>query len=527
VVTPKGTINAGLSELGPFILHPSTLGNPQIFVHGTAPIGEGLFQQGIDRKVVGMLAKSWSISDDFKTWTFKLNKGVQFHKGYGEMTSEDVLWSMRQWGSSKHPRAGQLETFWAERPGTATPDPYTVVVNTGEPLIEIVAQQMLLVPGGSSTFIASKKQTEKLGVQAASTQMAATGPWDVVDHRTGEFWRMAAVKDHWRKTPDFAELVFWEIPEESSRIAGFQTGQLDTFTMAFDTIPLVEKVPGARLMKIPDAVDMRLRIYGNYYPIPGVAPRAAYDPKLPWVSASPDVNSPEWDRARKVRKALHMAIDREGLVKNILGGRGNTRTPLSGYTDFLHLLEGRAWPAFNPAGAKALLAEAGYPKGFSITLTTAIRGAANEVESCEVIAQMWNDIGLDVNFQRVPYNTLRPQVVGRTYKGVTCHGGAPDPVPADGYPTLVSTGTFNRGVEHPYVDEKGLAAMAETNPGKREQLEKEVGAFLMDNYLTDFSYYSMDAVWPVGPRIEEWTEHVKTSDLRQANGYEFIRHRQK
>jgi ABC-type transport system substrate-binding protein len=77
------------------------------------------------------------------------------------------------------------------------------------------------------------------------------------------------------------------------------------------------------------------------------------------------------------------------------------------------------------------------------------------------------------------------------------------------------------------VDEKALAAMAETNPGKREQLEKEVGAFLMDNYLTDFAYYSMDAVWPVGPRIEEWTEHVRTSDLRQANGYEFIRHRQK
>ncbi|HEU0022466.1 MAG TPA: ABC transporter substrate-binding protein [Dehalococcoidia bacterium] len=527
VVKPEGTLNAGLKEMGPFVLHPSTLGNPQIFVHGTAPIGEGLLQQDINHKVNGLLAESWSISDDFLTWTFKLNQGVQFHKGYGEMTSEDVLWSMRQWGSSKHPRAGQLEAFWAERPGTETTDPYTVVVNTGEPLIAIVAQQMLLVPGGSSTFIASKKQTDELGVEAASTQMAATGPWEIVDYRTGEFWRMAAVKDHWRQTPYFAELVFWEIPEESSRIAGFQTGQLDTFLMAFDTIPLVEAVPGARLMNIPDAVDMRLRIYGNYYPIPGVEPRPAYDPKLPWVSASPDVNSPEWDRARKVRKALHMAIDREGLVENILGGRGNTRTPLSGYTDFVHLLEGRDWPDFDPEGAKALLAEAGYPEGFSITLTPAIRGAANEVESCEVIAQMWNDIGLKVNFQRVPYNTLRPQVVGRTYQGVTCHGGAPDPVPADGYPTLASTGTFNRGLEHPYVDEKALAAMAETNPGKREQLEKEVGAFLMDNYLTDFAYYSMDAVWPVGPRLEEWTEHVRTSDLRQANGYEFIRHRQK
>jgi hypothetical protein len=49
---------------------------------------------------------------------------------------------------------------------------------------------------------------------------------------------------------------------------------------------------------------------------------------------------------------------------------------------------------------------------------------------------------------------------------------------------------------------------------------------LMDNYLTDLVYYTMDAVWLVGPRLEEWTEHVRTSDVRQINGYEFIQHRQ-
>jgi ABC-type transport system substrate-binding protein len=105
--------------------------------------------------------------------------------------------------------------------------------------------------------------------------------------------------------------------------------------MAFDSIPQVEAVEGARLMSIPDAVDMRLRIYGNWYPIPGVEARPGYDPNLPWVSASPDVNSPEWARARKVRKALHMAIDRNLLVETLLGGRGHTNMPLSGYTNFV------------------------------------------------------------------------------------------------------------------------------------------------------------------------------------------------
>jgi ABC-type transport system substrate-binding protein len=199
---------------------------------------------------------------------------------------------------------------------------------------------------------------------------------------------------------------------------------------------------------------------------------------------------------------------------------------LSGYTDFLHLLEGRTWPDFDPDGARALLAEAGYPDGFRITLTPAIRGASNEVESCEAIAQMWHDIGLDVNFQNIPYGTLRPQIVGRTYQGVTCHGGAPDPVPADGFSSYLTDGVFNRGVEHTYIEGRMRAAISEVDPQKREQLERETGTFLMDNYLTDLVYYSLDAVWPVGPRIEVWTEHVKTSDLRAINGYEFIRPRQ-
>ena len=525
MVQPEGAINVGLKEMGPFFLHPSTLGNPQIFVHSTAPIGEGLLMQDLERNVLSMLADTWSLSDDFLTWTFKLHEGVQFHKGYGEMTSEDVVWSMQQWGLSKHPRAGQLAVFWEDRPGSETPDRYTVKVNTGKPVVAIIAERWHMVPGGGSTFVASKKQTEEMGVEAASEQIAATGPWEIVDHRTGEFWKMEAVPDHWRQTPNFAELVYWEIPEESSRLAGFQTGQLDTFLMSFDSIPLVESVPGARVMSVPNAILMRMRIYGNWYPIPGVEPRPGYDPELPWVSASPDFNSPEWAQARKVRRALLTAIDREALVETILSGHGHIRIPLAGYTDYLHLLEGRDWPEYNPERAKEMLAEAGYPDGFEITLTPSIRGAPAEVESCEVIAQMFNDIGLDVNFQRIPYGTLRPQLVGRTYQGYTCHAGSPIPTPAGGYGSYLSANPFNRGIEHPWLEEKMIAAQAEVDPVKRNNLEQEIGIFLLDNALTDLIYYTMDAVWPVGPRLEEWTEHVKTTDVRQINGYEFIQHR--
>ena len=523
-VEPMGTLNTGLKEMGPFFLHPSTLGNPQIFVHGTAPIGEGLLQQDLQREVSGLLAESWEVSEDYLTWTFRLNKGVMFHKGYGEMTSEDVLWTMRQWGLSKHPRAGQLTTFWEDRPGTEIVDPYTLKVNTGEPVVEVIAQRWHMTPGGGSTFIASRKQTEELGVDEASTQIAATGPWEIVDHRTGEFWKMEAVRDHWRHTPEFAEFVMWEIPEEASRLAGFQTGKLDTFLMSFDTIPSVLEVEGAQLMTVPNAVEMGLRIYGNWYPIEGIETRSGYDPELPWVSPTDDVTTPEWEQAAKVRRALVTAIDRQALVDTILSGYGHTNTPMRNYTGFEHYLDGRDWE-FNPDRARELLEEAGYPDGFSITLTPSLRGAPAEVEGCEAISQMWGDIGLDVNFQRVPYGTLRPQLVGRTYQGATCHAGSPLPTPATGFGSYLSANPFNRGLEHGWVEAKMIEAQSAVDPVEREALEREIGQFLFDNALTDINYYTIDAVWPVGPRIEPWTEYVRTTDVRQINGYEYIRHK--
>ena len=71
--------------------------------------------------------------------------------------------------------------------------------------------------------------------------------------------------NHWRKTPFFKELVLWDIPEESARVAGFQTGQLDTFTMSFDSIPTVEAVPGTEFMSVPGGGESHLGLYGSSY----------------------------------------------------------------------------------------------------------------------------------------------------------------------------------------------------------------------------------------------------------------------
>jgi len=91
-VEPAGTLNIGHRELGPFVAHPKLIGNPQILIISASGLTESLLTHDpATGELVPMLAEEWSISDDFLTWTWKIRQGVQFHKGYGEMTVEDVV----------------------------------------------------------------------------------------------------------------------------------------------------------------------------------------------------------------------------------------------------------------------------------------------------------------------------------------------------------------------------------------------------------------------------------------------------
>ena len=530
---PSGTLTVGQKELGPFMGHPALTGNPQIFVLQTAPVGETLLTVSSDLKPVGMLAKSWEVSEDGSTWTFRLNEGVQFHKGYGEMTAEDVIWAMRQFGAdgSKHPRASNIRGIWENEDGHAKAvDDYTVEVNTGEPWSEVPVNEILTSPGGGGTWIVSKKQTDELGAEAANDQIAGTGSWNLMEYRTGEFWRMEAVADHWRKTPHFAELIFREIPEESSRVAGFQTGNLDTTLLAFDSLPLAEEVEGAEILRIPGGGESALTFYGQYYVGIGTEDQQpGYDPELPWVSANPDINSAEWQNAAKVRNALSLAIDRQGIVDTLLQGYGSPAVLWDfGQYEESWLPAEMRWE-YNPERAQELLAEAGYEEGFSITLTPSLRGAPVEVEACEAIATMWGDIGVDVKFQSLPYSTLRPSLIARNYQGSTCHAGGIRLEPGQGFSGMLSQlnhqAVWNRGVEHPWLDDKVAEHMAEVDTEARRALALEIATFMFENALTGVGLYNFDALWPVGPRIRPWTEGVRYRDLRNINGYEYIQHR--
>lgn len=474
------------------------------------------------------LVKEWSVSDDSLVWTMKLQEGVQFHHGYGELTADDVIWTMQDYGAegSISPRGSHLRRLWSNEKGwVEAVDDHTIELHTGDLHFDMLLWMSVPYAGN----IVSKSQVDELGDEAASANGAGTGPWEMVEVRPQELWKMRAVENHWRKTPNFAELILHEIPEESTRLANFQTGNLDVFNVVgLDSLPSVQAMPDVKFMRVEGGATEHLGIFGAFYVGLGTEDqRPGYDPSLPWVSADPDPTSEEWAKATKVRQAMAISIDRQLIVDELLHGEGKPLV-LWGWESQLDRLppEYRQWE-YDPDKAARLLEEAGYPGGgFEITLTPSIRGVPAEVEACEAVATMWEAIGIQVKVQKIPYASLSPQIRTRDYQGANCHGtgGRSDPLSL----LLVLTtlhASFSVGFEHEYMEERIAKALHVVDTEERYKIMVDVAKFTYDN-VVEMGLYSVNQIWPLGPRLDTWQEHFEYGDKRVLTGLEYAPHRQ-
>jgi ABC-type transport system substrate-binding protein len=530
-VEPSGALNVAFKEIGPYLGHPTQTGSPSKG-HVTLAAFEGLTGRTVDGDFFGQVAVDWSIAPDNLTWTFNLNKGVQFHGGWGEMTSEDVIWSITEFGR-EGALAGfdpQIRRIFLNPEGHMKAlDDYTVEVNTGTPQWDVLI--WLTTPGVDGAWMVSKKQVEELvaevGLEASISQVVGTGPWELVDHRSGDFWKFKAVKDHYRKTPFFAEMTFFEMPEESTRIANFQVGRIDTFQAAPDTIPTLAEVPGTKFMSQAGTSHTSLRLFGSWYEGVGTPDqRPGFNPdKLPYVSSNPDPASAEWERARKVREAMGIAIDREKIVEELLGGEG---APSSMWGWLGH--EARELPEwkweYDVERAKQLLKEAGYEDGFELEIAPAIRGTAAEVQTCEAVADMWADIGITARIQNVPFGTMADDIISRDEKRVVCFGTNPLLEPVLLYELGYHPDTFfSVGLDHPFLSPLVVEAYNTFDPEERWKLQAEIGDWLWDNSL-DIGLYSVNNIYPLGPNVDSWEDRLETGDTRRLSALEWAPHRE-
>jgi len=336
------------------------------------------------------LATEWKPSNEMKTWTFKLRPGVKFHENYGELTADDVKFTIEQ-NLKPDAQGGSAPFFRTTLDRIDTPDKLTVVMHFKTPLWEVPAQVSQFV---GYQNITSKKYLEAVGEEKAALHPIGTGPYHHVEGRQGDFHRFEALAGHWRQTPAFRELVVRRIPDAATRLAGLRAGEIDIGQVLGDYLDQAQK-SGLRIHQTPDAVLHWVMLSGQTAP-----DKDDFCPTCPWVGDYDDRKSQE--NARNVRLALNLAVNKKAIISGLWRGRGS-ETPFSYFYNPFNKGYSKEWkiPPYDPAQAKKLLAEAGYGSGFEVRVNPMVfTYALDGNDIMEAVALDWEKIGIRV--RRVP-----------------------------------------------------------------------------------------------------------------------------
>ncbi len=523
-----GVLNIAYTELGPPRFLPKLNGSPQASINMTT-VYESPWHNDPQGRILPRLFESWSVSDDGLVWTFQINEGIPFHYDKGDMTAEDIDWSVNnrlQEDSISRP-TGLAAVWQAPEGGSTVIDDYTLEVDTSGsgPRFDISWYITSGKLGGQ--LVTSKSHVETLGQEKAGVeQPIGTGPFRSVEHRVAEFWHLEAVPNHWRKTPNFAELYIREISEESTRVANFLAGELDSMHMSLESISEIEKVDGVRFKRLQAGGQMFINIHGQMYVDRPDLPTPR-NSDLPWISADANTDSEEWERARKVREAMAISIDRQLIVDTLLNGEGSPSSLFAwmGHENRLGPLYEELQYEYDPERAMQLLAEAGYGDGFEINMALTTRPLPAVTEQGEVVCIMWEEIGIRCIQERSQMSAFRPHFIDRSWKGVNTHGTDASPEPLTNINGQMSVkSTVNYGIEHPWLEEKKELALATIDEDARFKVEAEIAKWIFDNVVI-LPTFKVNRVYPLGPRIGDWD--MACCRTRTLMDIEHIPHRQR
>lgn len=346
-------------------------------------------------RFVPRIAESWRAIDD-RTWEFRLREGVRFHDGT-PLTAEDVAFSY-----------ARVPTV-PNSPGSFTPavrqivrievvDARTVRFHTREP-------HPFLEHDIASIFILSRTlhANATLADFNSGRAMIGSGPYRHVSYQIGERQEVVRNPDFWGPAQPWDRVVTRVISNSGARSAAILSGDVDVV----DTVPS-QDVP--RLER-----DARISVVGtesnaSVYLFPD-----AMRDTTPFATdkqGRPLARNPLADV--RVRQALSMGINRQAIVERLLQGQG---TPADQFAS--PSLEGRA-PGlpplpFDATRARALLAEAGYPDGFRLTIHSPNGWFAGDSEVMQAIAQGWTRIGVETRVEVLPPANLFSRATNREF----------------------------------------------------------------------------------------------------------------
>jgi peptide/nickel transport system substrate-binding protein len=332
-----------------------TLDRPEYNVHQC--MFDPLFRRDDEGKITGNLATDYKWLND-KTMRINLRKGVTFHNGE-KFTAADVKWTLEEMLHSKR-SPGLIGAVKGIEKVVAVDD-YTVDIHTNEPVPTLPAKLCL------TAFMVSSQQRANVDPSVYANNPIGTGPFKLVEWKKGDRIVLERNEKYWRGMSKIKRLTFFPLPDASTRVSALRSGTID---IAMDIPPsLAKELKEMANLEITSAPSVRI----NY--------------------ALLRCDTPPFNDKR-VRQAVNYAVNKEEYIATILEGYGLPLSQAVPPSFFGYNPDLKPYP-YDPKKAKQLLAEAGYPNGFSVTFES----PSSYEERARPIAGYLKAVGVDCKME--------------------------------------------------------------------------------------------------------------------------------
>jgi peptide/nickel transport system substrate-binding protein len=443
-------------------LDPHSL-NESLQLSVTNNVYEPLVGRNKDLTLAPNLATSWKQVSP-TVWRFELRKGVQFHDGT-PFTADDVVFSLARVAGE----GSDLKSNTSDIKEVRKVDSHTVDIETKAPF-PILPDQL------STTFIMSKKWCEdnqatrpvdrRKGIEnAASFRANGTGPYRVRERQPNVRTVFVRNGNYWGKIEgNVQEIVFTPIASDSTRVAALLSGEVDVM----EPVPVqdIERISASANAKVVVGPELRTIFMGM-------------DQKRDELQYS-SVKGKNPFKDKRVRQAFYQAIDIDGIQKTVMRGASKPTALMVGPgINGFDASQNKRLP-FDPEGAKKLLADAGYPNGFEVTLNCPNDRYVNDARVCQTVAANLSRIGVKINLAAETKGTYFPKILRRDTSFYLL-GWTPTTYDSHNAlnalmacPDDKGTGQFNLGSYcNPKLDQLTRAVQAETDKAKRNAMIKE------------------------------------------------------
>ena len=403
------------------------------------------------------LADSWKVIDD-TTWEFHLRDAV-FHNG-AKVTAEDIAYTLARVPTVVN-SPGSFIIYTQGVVGTEIIDSRTIRMKTAKvhPLLPLDLSEVFIIP----RTLGALPATEDFN---SGKSTIGSGPFRFVSYRSGDRVELVRNDAYWGAKPAWERATVRIIPNDAARTAALLSGD----------VALIDQVPTADIARL--RTDTRMRVWET------VSDRIIYmilDQSKP--DTTPFVSGPNGEkltqnplRDQRVREALSIAINRKLIVDRVMEDGAIASGQFLPPGSYSHAPD-LAPPTYDVARAKKLLAEAGFPNGFRITLHSSNDRYLNDAKIVQAIGQMWTRVGIQTVVESLPWASFVGHANKQDYSAALLGWGLSTGEGLNGLRPLVATfdaakglGSVNRGrYSNAELDRLIDIASSITDDAKREQ----------------------------------------------------------